>query len=65
MHPLPSLWYPRCMRCGQKATPRAGLGDQYGPHPLPHDTLTCAACGGTTRIDERTLWLREKLTETP
>lgn len=58
---LPTLWYPRCASCGQKATPRAGLGDHTGPHPVPHDTVTCASCGQTTVIDERTVWLKEPL----
>ncbi|HET6403527.1 MAG TPA: hypothetical protein VFH78_02675 [Candidatus Thermoplasmatota archaeon] len=57
---LPSLWYPRCSRCGEK-TPRAGLGDERGPRPVPHDIVRCAACGHETRIDERTVWLREPL----
>lgn len=58
---LPHLWYPRCASCGRQATPRAGLGDARGPQPLPHETLACAECGATVRIDERTAWIDQPL----
>ena len=61
MEALPSLWYPRCPLCGKKATSRAGLGDDEGPHPIPHDVVKCISCGGRMRIDERTIWLQEPL----
>lgn len=61
MDPLPDLWYPRCASCGKQATPRAGLGDALGPHPMPHDVVTCSSCGQRTTIDERTVWIRERL----
>ena len=61
MEHLPDLWYPRCAKCGQQATPRAGLGDAHGPHPIPHDVVTCSTCGHRTPIDERTVWIRQAL----
>lgn len=64
METLPDLWYPRCASCGKQATPRAGLGDARGPHPVPHDVVTCASCGHKTTIDERTVWIRQTL-DTP
>lgn len=61
MRTLPTLWYPRCPSCGQRATERASLGDHAGPRDHPDQRVTCQRCGREGHVDDHSQWEAEHL----
>lgn len=61
MRTLPTLWYPRCPSCDQRATDRASLGDETGPQDPPDQQIQCQHCGREGHVDDHSHWEAEPL----